>query len=129
MTGNLDIIKAHYAASDRGDLDGMLAAVAADARWIEMAGAPTAGDYVGPDAVRAGVFHAIGRDWSSYAFRLERLIDAGDDVIGIGRYEGAYRATGKTFACRVAHVWRLAGGRIIRFEQFADTAEMARAMS
>jgi ketosteroid isomerase-like protein len=42
-----DVIRAHYAASARGDLDGMLAPLAADATWTEAAGFPYAGTYTG----------------------------------------------------------------------------------
>ena len=62
---NADIITAHYAASDRGDLDGMLAPLADDVSWTEAAGFPYAGTYLGPDAVAAGVFQRIHDEWDT----------------------------------------------------------------
>lgn len=128
MTTNMDIIKAHYEASDRGDLEGMLAPLAADVRWTEMAGFPCAGTYVGPEAVRVNVFDRLGAEWDGYTAAISELIDGGDTVVGLGEYSGTYTATGQTFAARVAHVWRLAGGSVVQFEQFTDTALVRDAM-
>jgi ketosteroid isomerase-like protein len=35
---------------------------------------------------------------------------------------------GRSMHARVAHVWRLAGGKIVAFEQFTDTLLVAKAM-
>jgi ketosteroid isomerase-like protein len=128
MRNNLQIIREHYAASGRGDLKGMLADLAPDAAWTEMAGFPYAGTYIGPQAVADGVFKRIGNDWDGYTFTLERLLDAGDAIVAIGRYSGRFKRTRKSFQCRVAHVWQLSGGKIRKFEQFCDTRLVAEAM-
>lgn len=121
-------IAAHYAASARGDLAGMLADLAADVAWTEMAGFPCAGTWVGPAQVQRQVFEVLGRDWEGYRFSLEQLIDGGAQVVGIGHYSGRCRATGKALQARVAHVWRVANGKVVAFEQFTDTLLVARAM-
>lgn len=123
------IIADHYAASDRHDLPGMLADLAPDARWTEMAGFPCAGTYVGAQAVVQNVFERLGADWKSYRFELERLHDAGSTIVATGHYHGTHRATGKSFTARVVHVWQVQAGRIVAFEQFTDTLLVARAMS
>lgn len=125
---NADIVRAHYAASDRGDLDGMLAPLADDVHWTEAAGFPYAGTYIGPEAVAANVFARIQEDWDDYTLAIDEVIDGGDTVVGIGTYSGTHRGTGRFFAARVAHVWRLAAGRVVAFEQFTDTELVTRAM-
>src|SRR3972149_6485911 len=65
-TGNLDIIRDHYAASARGDLEGMLAAFAPDIAWTEVAGFPYAGTYHGAAAIVANVFARIGAEWEGF---------------------------------------------------------------
>ncbi len=122
MPSNYEIIKAHYEASDRGDLEGMLAPLAPDARWTEMAGFPYAGTYIGPEEVRRGVFERIGAEWEGYTAAIAELVDGGDTIVGLGTYSGTNRATGRFFEARVAHVWRLRDGRVVAFEQFTDTA-------
>ena len=125
---NADIIRAHYAASDRGDLDGMLAPLAADVRWTEAAGFPYAGTYVGPDAVAENVFARLQEEWDDYAIAVDEVIDGGDTVVGIGTYSGTHTRTGRFFVARVAHVWRLENGEVVAFEQFTDTEMVARAL-
>jgi uncharacterized protein len=129
MRNNLDIVRDHYAASARGDIQAMMAEVSPEVRWTEMAGFPCAGTWVGPQAVIDNVFAVLGAQWNGYRFELERLIDGGENVIGIGTYHGTFRATGKTMQARVAHVWRLQGARVIAFEQFTDTLLVRSAMS
>lgn len=128
MSKNYDAIAAHYAASDRGDLAGMLAPLTAETRWTEMAGFPYAGTYVGPQGVIDGVFKRIGADWEGYALKLQSLHDAGDSIIGIGTYSGVFKATGKLMTARVVHVWSMQDGKVISFEQFTDTKLVADAM-
>lgn len=128
MTKNYDIVQAHYAASDRKDIDGMMANVSPTVEWTEMAGFPCAGTWVGPQAVIENVFKVLGGAWEDYGFALERLVDGNDVIVGIGIYSGKYRATGKAMQARVAHVWRLEGGQVVKFEQFTDTLLVANAM-
>ncbi|MFI0407840.1 nuclear transport factor 2 family protein [Actinomadura sp. 3N508] len=129
MSEAYDIIKAHYAASDRGDLDGMVEAFADDIAWTEMAGFPYAGTYVGTDAIKAGVFGRLGQDWKGFRADAEELIDGGDGtVVAIGHYSGTYRATGQAMRVRFVHVWRVQDGAVTGFEQFCDTHLVRQAM-
>jgi ketosteroid isomerase-like protein len=129
MRTNLNIIADHYSASARQDIASMMADVAPDVRWTEMAGFPCAGTWVGPEQVVEHVFKALGGEWIGFRFELAELIDAGDRVIGVGQYSGTYRKTGKSMKARVAHIWRITEGKIVQFEQFTDTLLVAQAMS
>lgn len=124
-----DVVKSHYDANDRGDMDGMLAVFADNCEWTEMAGFPYAGTYIGPQAIFENVFTRIGEDFGgSYVCKMDELIDGGDTIVGLGHYSGTYVATGKSFRCRVAHVWRVENEKVVRFEQFTDTLLVARAV-
>ena len=127
-TQPIDIVSAHYAASAQGNVQEMMAHVSPQVRWTEMAGFPCAGTWVGPQAVAENVFAVLGRDWIGYRFELQTLIDAGDQVIGVGTYHGTFRATGKAMQARVAHVWKVQNGQIVAFEQFTDTLLVRQAM-
>ena len=129
MKSNLDIVKAHYAASDRLDTAAMMADVSPEVRWTEMAGFPCAGTWIGPQQVIDKVFAVLGSTWNGYRFELESLVDGGDRIVGVGTYRGTYPATGKSMSARVAHVWQLKGGKIVAFEQFTDTLLVAQAMA
>lgn len=128
MRSTYEMVRDHYTANDRRDLAGMLADLAPDVRWTEMDGFPCAGTYVGADAVVEGVFVRLGSLFDNYTFTLERLLDAGDDAIGIGNYTAVHKGTGKAMNVRVVHVWGGSGGKIRRFEQFTDTLKVAEAM-
>lgn len=128
MKSNLQIIADHYAASARQDIAGMMAEVSPDVTWTEMAGFPCAGTWIGPEQVLAKVFAVLGSEWEDYRFVLEKLIDGGEHVVGVGTYSGRNLRTGKAMQARVSHVWQLAAGRIVAFEQFTDTLLVAQAM-
>jgi len=122
MTSDLDAVRAHYAASDRGDLDGMLAVLAPEVRWTEAAGFPLAGTYVGPAAVADGVFRRLAEDFDGFSLTVDEVLDAGGRIVGVGTYRGTNRSTGKAFEARVVHLWRMEDGHAVAFEQVADTA-------
>ena len=128
MRSAYQIVSDHYAASARGDLAAMMAEVAPDVQWTEMAGFPYAGKHVGLAHVIEKVFKVLGSEWEGYRFQLETLIDAGDRIVGVGGYHGTYRKTGKAMAARVAHVWRVERGLVRSFEQLTDTLLVAQAM-
>jgi ketosteroid isomerase-like protein len=44
----------------------------------------------------------------------------------LGRYRATNRETGKALDAPFAHVWDLRGGKVVRFDQYADTAQLAR---
>jgi uncharacterized protein len=123
-----EIVAQHYAASDRKDIDGMMADLADDVQWTEMAGFPCAGTYVGREAIVGNVFAILGRDWEGFNFTLTELIDGGDTVVGVGDYKATNRTTGKTMQARVVHIWRVVDGKVRRFEQFCDTHLVRQAM-
>ena len=128
MRTNLTIISDHYTASARQDVQSMMADVAPDVQWTEMAGFPCAGTWVGPEQIVEHVFKVLSSEWTNYRFELSELIDAGDCVIGVGLYSGIYKKKGKSMQARVAHIWRLKEGKIVQFEQFTDTLLAAQAM-
>ncbi|MGH9043252.1 MAG: nuclear transport factor 2 family protein [Acidimicrobiales bacterium] len=129
MSAELEIIMDHYAASARGDLEGMLACLADEVSWTEMAGFPYAGTYVGPAAVRSGVFERLGGDWDSYQAEPDEFVDgAGGTIVTLGHYSGLFKATGQHMRVRFAHVWHLENEKVVRFEQFTDTHLVREAM-
>jgi uncharacterized protein len=128
MKSPREVIESHYAAGERGDLAGMFADFATDIVWTEADGFPMAGTYVGVDAVRDNVFVAIAKEWDGWAVAIDELVVDGEVVVGIGTYTGTNKATGKSCSARVAHIWRVQGGKAVKFEQITDSAEVLDAM-
>ena len=125
---NLDKIKAVYDAFAKGDIPSVLATLSADIEWTEAEGFPYGGTYRGPKAVLEGVFMRLGSEWIGFAAVPDEFIDAGDVVVALGKYSGAYKATGKNFQANFAHVWRVKDGKAIRFTQYVDTLLVHRAL-
>ncbi|MEU5696466.1 nuclear transport factor 2 family protein [Actinosynnema sp. NPDC020468] len=117
-----DVVRAHYEASERGDLDGMLAPIGPETTWTEAAGATMGGTYTGLDEIKEKVFFRIGAEWDGFGATVSDLIDGGDTVVALGHYSGTNKATGKSIHVRFAHIWRVEGDTATSFEQIADTA-------
>jgi uncharacterized protein len=124
----IEVVRRQYLAAATGNLDELRATLAEDVEWTEMAGFPLAGTYRGPDEVLAGVMMKFGDDWEGFTAHDDTYISSGDSVVVLARYTGRNIATRKWLNVRVAHHYIVRGGQIVRFEQFADTAEVRAAM-
>ena len=122
MGTNSDIIRGLYAAFANGDVPGVVGALAGDIRWTEAEGFPYGGTYVGPDAVVNNVFAKLGSEWDGFTAIPHSFVAEGDTVVALGEYGGTYKATGKRFTAPFAHVWTVDDGKIVRFQQYTDTA-------
>jgi uncharacterized protein len=125
---NVDLVRAIYDAFAAGDIGGVLARMSPDIVWNEAENFPYAdgNPYCGPQAILNGVFARIGAEWDGFEAVAEELLDAGDTVVALGRYRGTCKATGRAMDAQLAHVWRIAGGKAARFQQYADTLQAAR---
>ncbi len=119
---NLEIIKSTYEGKSSEENGKELAKyVAENISWTEAKGFPYAGTYIGLENVTKNVFSRLGSEWTDYKFTPEDYVPNEDKVVAYGTYTGTYKLTGKSFAARVAHVWKLKDGKIISFEQFVDS--------
>lgn len=125
---NLNSIKAVYEAFGRGDIPAVLGALSPDINWTEAEGFPYGGTYFGPNGVLEGVFMRLGTEWEGFAAVPDEFIDGGDTIVALGTYSGTYKATGKSFQAKFAHVWKLQEGKATRFTQYVDTLLVHRAL-
>jgi uncharacterized protein len=119
---NSEIIRGLYDAFATGDVPGVLGVLDGDIRWTEAEGFPYGGTYVGPDAVLANVFARLGSEWDGFTAVPHTFVAEGDSVVALGDYGGTYKATGRRFSAPFAHAWTLRGGKVVRFQQYTDTA-------
>ncbi len=75
---------------------------------------------------RRGVGHVAGERRSKLA--LEEVLDAGDTVVSRGRYDAAYKKTGAKINAQFVHIWKLRDGKVVSFQQYADTLQVAKAI-
>jgi uncharacterized protein len=120
--GNQALVMSGYAAFAAGDMATVTALLDPDLVWYEAESLPYGGIYHGPDAVMENIFMAIARDWDDYAAEPQRFIDGGDHIVVLGEYRGVHRESGGRMQVPFVHVWQMAGGRLVEFHQFTDTA-------
>lgn len=126
---NVDLVKGIYLAFGTGDVPAAVAAMHPEIEWNEAENFPYSdrNPYRGPEAVLDGVFARIGSDWEGFGVEPEAFHDAGDTVIMTGRYVGSHKATGAAMNPQVAHIWTIADGQAVGFQQLVDTLAVARA--
>jgi ketosteroid isomerase-like protein len=115
-----------YEAFGRGDIATVTGHMDPKVEWNEAENFIYAdgNPYRGPDAVAAGVFARIGTEWEGFAATPHRFHDAGDSVIIEGRYTGVNRASGQAVNAQFAHILTFEGGKLVRFQQYTDTAQV-----
>jgi ketosteroid isomerase-like protein len=124
---NVKLLKNLYDAFGRGDIPAVLGLMSADIKWYEAENnpyMPSGEAWVGPDAVLKNLFMRIGAEWDGFTVHPKSFYDAGNSVIVEARYTGAYKATGKSMDAQVCHVWDAKDGKVTRFQQYVDTAQL-----
>lgn len=125
---NVELIQGMYRAFAAGDVPGVLGRMSPGIVWNEAENFPYAdgNPYKGPEAVASGVFARCAGEWNGFAVNPEQFLDAGDTVVVLGRYTGTYKTTGRAQRTQFVHVWTVSGGKAVRFQQYADTLQVAR---
>lgn len=124
-----DVVRRQYLAAGNGDLEALRATLADDVEWTEMAGFPLAGTYRTPHGVTSAVMERLDQEWDDWVAHDDTYIADGENVVVLARYTASNKDTGKHINVRVAHHFIVRGGRIVRFEQFVDTAKVRDAMA
>ena len=125
---NRDVIRATYEGPSAENGKHLRAALAPDATWVEAAGFPYAGSYVGPEAIVRNVFQRLETEWIDYRAQVSNYVAEGDQVVAFGEYSGTYRATGRSMRAAFAHHYTLRDGKIVRMVQYVDSYLVRQAM-
>ena len=122
---NVKIVESMYEAFGKGDIPTVLAGLDPQVGWWEAENFIYAdkNPYVGPDAVLTGVFMRIATEWEGFTVSPNEVLDAGDTIIAQGYYSGTYRKTGKQARAQFAHFFTFRDGKIVKFQQYTDTAQ------
>jgi hypothetical protein len=130
VADNASIVQGLYESFAQGDVPTVLAAMDPKIEWNEAEHVTfwPGQAFVGPDAVVEGVFARIPATFGD-TFRIEvnRIVDGGSVVVMEGRYTGVVQATGKALDAQVTHIWDLADGKLVKFQQYTDTWQFAEA--
>ena len=97
MPANTDIVRGLYDAVAAGDIPKLLAGLDAGIEWIEADTFPTAGTYIGPEAVLNGVFMPITTDVEGFQVTPSEFIEGGNKVVST---QGAPLFSPRRRSCR-----------------------------
>jgi ketosteroid isomerase-like protein len=125
----VDIVKRSYEAFAAGDLAGVLGDMHPDIEWHQAQGLPHGGFYKGIAEVRKNIFDPLDEEWwDGFTAAPEEFLDAGDQVVVVGRYRGTAKESRKPLDVPFVHIWTLVGDKAIRFRQYLDTAGWVEAL-
>ncbi len=122
---NIALVKKLYDAFAKGDLQTILDHLSEDVDW-RMEGpsqVPFAGIRRGKSEV-ASFFQVLATTQTGQKLQTDEYIGDGDTVVTVGRYSGTVVATGKKLDNAVVHVFTIKSGKVTRFLDFGDTAQM-----
>ncbi len=113
------IVRQVYERFGEGDLEGFLALCADDIEWT--VNGPASLRKCQTFRGRAGVqrfLDILQGDWEFASFAPRQFIAEGPVVVVLGEETGSDKASGRPFENRWAHVFDVAGERIVRFREF-----------
>lgn len=122
---SLQVVQAFYEAMKAGNVPGALGQLDANVDWNEAENFVYADQspYRGTDDLVNGLFLRFVTAWEGFGAVPEQFIASGDRVVALGRYRGTYRETSKSVDAQFAHVYTVANGKIVHFQQYTDTAQ------
>jgi len=121
-----DTIKSAYRYLAEGNVPALLELFDPSIIWNEAESSPYANEEVwkGPAAVKRNLLDRMPGDWHTFAIRPVRFHDCGESVVVEARYTGTHRRTDRALDAQACHIWTVRGGRIVSFQQYADTARL-----
>jgi uncharacterized protein len=126
---NIKIIDSLYKGFATGDMPTVLGLMHPEIEWNEAESNSLAdgNPYIGPDAILEGVFARLGANHEYFGLQDIKIYGMNDNmVLATLRYDAKVKETGKTYNAQVAHLWTLnEEGKIVSFQQYADTKKLA----
>ena len=128
---NINVIKKLYDDFAKGDIPAVGTAMDEIIEWHEAESFPYAdgNPYIGFEAILNGVFARIGAEWEYWNLTDLNYNEMSNNMILVtGRYQAKYKKNSAIINLQMAHLFSLKDGKIIKFQQFADTKGIADAI-
>jgi ketosteroid isomerase-like protein len=124
---NVGVIEAAWDAFGKGDIDKATEVAAPEAEIIAPESLPWGGTYTGPDGYR-DLLGQIFQRFSQFSVKPEKVLSADDDhVVVVASISGRAKG-GKDLRARVAWIYQLRDGKVVRGEAFPDSAAILAAL-
>jgi ketosteroid isomerase-like protein len=127
---NVKLIRQAYEDFAAGNIEAVLSVFDPGIEWRECTGFPFVkgeGISIGPGDVANDVFSQLPVHYDGFRIEITDLIGTEDKVVMQGFYHGTWKPTGKAFKANAVHSWTLKDGKITKFFQAVDTAEIVNA--
>jgi ketosteroid isomerase-like protein len=126
-SGNLEVVRAVYAAVARGDLEQIFAYYAEDVEYdLSQSGSPVTERVTGHEAIR-DLWRTWMRTWDEYQAEPEEFVEVGDAVFVRVHVKARSKAIGVPLDAHTADVFTLRDGKIVRLVSYADVDVARRA--
>lgn len=125
---NIKIVQKAYNDFKNGNIEAILNSLTEDVEWElpSISNVPFSGKRIG--RTRVGQFFVtVAENQDALIFEPAEFIADGEKVIALGNYRWRVKSTDKTFECAFAHVFTIRDGKVIRFQEFTDTAAASNA--
>jgi ketosteroid isomerase-like protein len=125
---NKQLVMQAYGLYSQGDIKGVLALCSDDVCWTsaDIEQVPFSGRYNGQYEV-GEFFTSMAGTMDTVHFTPRDFIAEGDKVVVTGDARWHVKTTGAQFASEWVHVFTVRDGKVVRFEQYTDTAAAAAA--
>ena len=122
---NAKVVRDAYAAFARRDIATLLTFLDDAIQWNPVQGAgphvKVAGERLGKAAV-ADFFDLLAREQTFHMFEARQFVAEGDTVAVLGHYVATPHSTGRKFEANWVMVFTMRDGKIVRFQEFTDSA-------
>ncbi len=124
---NVSATQRIYADYARGKMETLYAALDPDVEWHAVGRSsdfPVLGPRRGVAAVREFV-DVVAKLVEFSVFSPDEFYATGDNVFVLGHYALTVRKTGRKMASEFSHIFTFREGKLVRFREFLDTAQLA----
>jgi hypothetical protein len=124
---NISVVKSLYEAMGKRDVGKILSLIDSSIEIQQTDQLPWGGSYRGALGMKSFFDKLIGNVDSK--LEMDRFLDAGDDVVMIGRTHGQTKSKGTPFDVTAIHVWTLRDGKVVGFHPYIDTPAMLKVLA
>ena len=127
---NTQVVKNAYAAFQRGDIGGVLATLDDSIEWQGVIGTEGVVPHAGVRRGLTGVgefFSQVAGGIDFHTFEPQEFIAQGDQVAVVGRYKAQIKTTSKTIESGWVMLFTFKNGKIVRFREYTDSAQLVKA--
>ncbi|MHC5936110.1 nuclear transport factor 2 family protein [Nostoc sp.] len=122
----IEIVKKAYIYLNEKDIPSYFSLMSPNVEFYQTEELPWGGQYRGFDEIK--VFLSKIFPLIDSSVEISHYIQAGNQIVAIGKTSGVAKLTGKKFSCNLAHIWTVKEEKIVRLEVYIDTDAMNAAL-